>query len=555
MPAPRPDELLVRCDAVSLCYSDVKIVAQGGEHVKIQPRNLENDPITMGHEAAVTVVWVGERLRERFHIGERYIVQADIFVHGKSQAFGYLTPGALTQYQILGRPVLDGDDGCYLIPVQGNTGYAEAALTEPWACVVHAYSLRSRRGVLPGGICLIVGGNETAGFHFGDTFAPGLPARVVAVGLNDELLQALETTGVEVVALPLDATLQERLDTDYEQGFDDIIVCGCMAAGMMENMARRLSTGGVMNVVSAYVPERPVDVDVGSIHYDGWRYVGNPGPDIGASYFWERDTTELKVDGSVWFLGAGGPMGQMHIQRACEMRNGPAVIIATDTDETRNAVLRERFTALAQAHDRTLIVLNPDDFTEEAFTERLCELNSGCGFDDVVVLVPNALLIAQGSAQCAYNGLLNIFAGVARGTMCTLDLRDIYLRNVRWVGSSGSTIQDMKEVLAFAESGELRTANAVAAIGGIEAAYHGLELVRDQQVPGKIVIFPQITNLPLTPREGDAPPEPNKLVDLRNSLPAVAALLEEGRYWTREAEEALLRAKLALPQHQLPTKS
>ncbi len=30
--------------------------------------------------------------------------------------------------------VLNGDHGNYLIPVKPDTGYAEAALTEPWAC-------------------------------------------------------------------------------------------------------------------------------------------------------------------------------------------------------------------------------------------------------------------------------------------------------------------------------------------------------------------------------------------------------------------------------------
>lgn len=51
---------------------------------------------------------------------------------------------------------------------------------------------------------------------------------------------------------------------------------------------------------------------------------------------------------------------------------------------------------------------------------------------------------------------------------------------------------------------------------------------------GKIVIFPHIRDLPLT-----------LLPDLRDKLPSVHAKLKDGRGWTVEAEEELLRLMLA----------
>jgi hypothetical protein len=47
--------------------------------------------------------------------------------------------------------ILHGDHGNYLIPVKPDTGYAESALTEPWACVTAAYELKYRTGLKPGG--------------------------------------------------------------------------------------------------------------------------------------------------------------------------------------------------------------------------------------------------------------------------------------------------------------------------------------------------------------------------------------------------------------------
>jgi hypothetical protein len=51
--------------------------------------------------------------------------------------------------------------------------------------------------------------------------------------------------------------------------------------------------------------------------------------------------------------------------------------------------------------------------------------------------------------------------------------------------------------------------------------------------PGKIVIFPQIRDLPLTP-----------LPDLKHTLPSVFAKLKSGKEWTLEAEEELLSLML-----------
>ena len=95
----------------------------------------------------------------------------------------------------------------------------------------------------------------------------------------------------------------------------------------------------------------------------------------------------------------------------------------------------------------------------------------------------------------------------------------------------------MQETLRVAEAGELLTNNSVAAIGGMNAVYHGLELVKAQGVPGKIVIYQQIADMPII-----------RLHELKDVLPTVAAKLRDGKYWTNEAEEELLRVKLQLPE-------
>ena len=75
----------------------------------------------------------------------------------------------------------------------------------------------------------------------------------------------------------------------------------------------------------------------------------------------------------------------------------------------------------------------------------------------------------------------------------------------------------------------------VAAIAGLEGVADGLRAVADGEFAGKIVIYPQIKPLPVTP-----------LSELAEKLPTVYAKLGEGEIWTNEAEAELLNVMLPL---------
>ena len=154
------------------------------------------------------------------------------------------------------------------------------------------------------------------------------------------------------------------------------------------------------------------------------------------------------------------------------------------------------------------------------------------GFDDIVVLAPVPALISDSSRYLAQEGVMNVFAGVARGTMAEVDLSDVYLKQTRWIGQSGSTIQDLRTMLEQEESGVLSTNRAVAAIGSLDATRDGLKALQDAVFPGKVVIFPHIKDFPLT-----------ALSDLKDKLPTVYAKLENGQ-WSHAAEEEFLRLML-----------
>jgi len=541
MPKYGPDELLVRVDAVGICFSDVKVIRQGNKHPRITGRDLRKDPVILGHEAATTVVGVGEALKAKFHMGERFVVQADVFYGGKSMAYGYVLPGAQTQYGIIGREMIEGDEGCYLLGISDAVGDAEAALTEPWACVVASYRIIHRPAIKPDGVAWFIGTSEAEFDAY--TIRLGVdrglhPRTVFATDLRGGILSLLEeradSFGFEFVqANGFNSLDIERLVGNYT-GFDDIIVLGA-DADVIEKAAPFLAKHGIMNILGKTPLSRPVNIDVGRVHYDGHSYVGTSGTDVAASYGLSRVPSELLSEGTAWFIGAGGPMGQMHVQRAIQLEDGPKRILATDIDAERLNSVKERYISIAERRGVELQVVNPEEMTSEAFDRLLKEFTGGRGFDDIVVLAPVPALIQGAIPHLAECGLMNIFAGLARGTIASLDVSGVYDRHIRFVGSSGSRITDMQDTIKATEKGEISPNTSVSAVGGIDASWEGMRAVQEGRFPGKIVIYPQIRGLELTP-----------LPKLKARLPNVHGKLTDGMFWNREAEDELIRTMVKI---------
>jgi threonine dehydrogenase-like Zn-dependent dehydrogenase len=546
MPQYGPDELLVRHDAVGLCFSDVKVVRAGESHPRIY-RDMRAAPVVLGHEVALTVVGVGENLRDQYRVGDRFIVQPDIYIGGVSYAYGYEIQGGLSQYGVIDQRVLNGDAGNYLLPVQPGTGYAESALTEPWACVVAAYRLTYRTGLKPGGTTWIIGVHPS--LHGGEvgrevyTISAGFdgtshPSRLlltdVPLNFANWLRARADALGVEVVEMDdVTAPLPSPTKGGAGGGVDDIVLLGA-DPDLVEAVSPRLARFGVLAIIADRPLSRKVNVDVGRVHYNRWLYVGGPGPDIARAYSDLPVCSALKPGGRAWFVGAGGPMGRMHVQRAIEAPDGPKTIFCTALSDRRLRVVESVYRPDAEARSIAFTCVSRAD---EAAYRRTLEAVGAQGFDDIVVLAPDAGAVAEAAEYVAPAGVINVFAGLARGTMAPLDLSDVYLNGVRIIGHSGSTPDDMRLTLYQVESGRLAPNRLVAAVGSLDAARDGLRAVRDAVFPGKVVIFPHIEDLPLT-----------SPADLKDRLPSVYARLKDGREWTLEAEKEFLRGRTVVTQ-------
>jgi threonine dehydrogenase-like Zn-dependent dehydrogenase len=523
VPAPSKDQLLVRVDAVGLCFSDVKLIRLGGEHPKLYGQDLATHPTRLGHETAVTVVAVGSDLAGRFHPGQRLAIQPDIYANGRSTAYGYTIPGGLIGYHVLGPEVLAADDGAYVTDIGERLGYAETALTEPWACVEAAYTQRRRLTPAAGGRAWVVGRpDDDRTYDFGSALAAA--REIVLSGLRDDVAAAVRSSAPKAAISVVDEAL-------VRGPFDDIVVLGPRSAALVSRASDALAFRGLLNLVGDAPLDAPVDIDIGRIHYHYTAYVGTRGPDVSASYGEARNRAELRSGGVALFVGAAGPMGQMHLERALKMPNGPATLIAVDLDKERLAMARSRLEPIAAALGRRLVVTTIA--SEEDLAMLVARETKGRGADDVIVTAPTAAAVTQAARVMAGDAMLVLFAGLPVGTRATLDISRVYLHGAQYTGTSGSRIADQALVVRKTIAGQLSPARAVAAVGGIEAAADGLRALVEGRFAGKIVIFPQLRGLPLT-----------SLEDLAASDPELAAALGPSGTWTSAAEAVLFEKHL-----------
>jgi hypothetical protein len=131
--------------------------------------------------------------------------------------------------------------------------------------------------------------------------------------------------------------------------------------------------------------------------------------------------------------------------------------------------------------------------------------------------------------------MLVFFAGVPNGTMAPMNLSAVYLDNAQYTGTSGLTIHDQQQVVDLATQGALSPGSIVGAVGGMNAAKDGLQALVDATYSGKVLVFPQIHDFPLT-----------GLDELADTLPDVAAKLGPGNTWNSEAEKAFFDSQLGV---------
>ncbi len=518
---PNDHQILCKVVVVGLCFSDLKLLKQFSGHVRksevvggIEPLVLEQYPAYVpgelptvpGHEPVVEILEVGSKVTH-FKPGERYMIQADwrwIATTNSNGAFGYNFEGALQEYVLLDERIVISPEGTsMLLSAPASQRAASAfALAEPWACGEDAYQEVQRQTLKAGGRLLIVScspGCKSDAHAFLD--ANDLSAETVRV--------ALPSSGCKCKGA------LNSLDDVADNSFDDILYMGSDADVLEAIFAK--GTKGALFILCQCGGTfgRPVMTPVGGVHYRGFRIVGTVGSDPAAAVAAIPERCELRKGDKVNVIGAAGPMGVTHVIR--DLCVGDDVTVyAADLNDERLVALAKIAEPTAAANGTTYIGYNPKNTQPDV------------AFDMQVVMAPVPALVAAAVTGCAPRGIIDIFAGIPADQSGEIDLDTYCANQLYFIGTSGSTMDDIEIVLNHVAAGRINTNVSVAAIAGLDDAVLGIRKVEKQEVPGKIMVYPGCKGLKLT-----------LLSDLADTLPTVAAQLVDG-VWTKEAEEALL---------------
>jgi len=521
---PGRHQILCRVEAVGLCFSDLKLLKQFSSHVRkseiVSGIDLEilkeipsyvpgEAPTIPGHETVVRIEAVGPAV-ENFKPGERFLVQTDyrwIRTATSNAAFGYNFEGALAEYVLMDERIITTPQGdSMLLPVGEELSGSAVALVEPWACVEDAYVSAERMSLKTDGHMLIVADTEVTEDTFQNLFSRyGRPNQIT--WLSEAPIPA---------ELELMADRATSISALADAGYDDIIYFGSDAK-VVEALFAKIALNGLLNIVLCGGKfGREVVTTVGRVHYGGIRIVGTTGSDPAESMKVIPDTDEIRPGDKINIVGAGGPMGMMHVIRnICHGVEGVSVF-ASDVDDNRLAALTRIAGPLAEKHAIVYKAYNPiSDMIAEAF-------------DYTALMAPIPALVAASVPNAAELGLINIFAGIPASVTAEIDLDAYIKKQLYFIGTSGSTLEDMKRMLEKAESGRLDTNLSVAAVCGLAGATNGIRAVEDRSIAGKIVVYPACKDLPLVPLE-----------KMSKKMPEVAGCLNKG-LWTREAEQKLL---------------
>jgi len=200
----------------------------------------------------------------------------------------------------------------------------------------------------------------------------------------------------------------------------------------------------------------------------------------------------IKKGGKVAILAGCGPMGLVAIDIALHGNVKPEMVVVTDVDKERLERAASIYSVEDAAKNGIKLV-----FTDTCSKEELIEISGGSGYDDVFVYAPVPAVVELGDAILGFDGSLNFFAGpLDKNFSANFNFYNVHYAQHHVTGTSGSTPEDMKDIVELISKKRLDPSVMITHIGGIDAAID--TTVNLPQIPGgKKLIYTHI-ELPLT---------------------------------------------------------
>ena len=310
-PRPSPRQMLARVDAAGICTSLIKLVEQGPDHKQLYGWDLERFPLILGDEGSVTLVEVGQELKDRYHPGERHVIQPAVdhppINHPERYrdggrgvvkvAVGYTLPGHLAEYVLVTEETVAA--GCLLPVRDAGFPFAHAAMSEPLSCCVsaqdhHVHLVQETplgprqviKGLKPGGVTVVIGAGAMGRMHV-DLALSYRPRAMVVADLVEARLELVRTllgpraskAGIDLqVVNPGTTDLNKLVNqlTNYSGADDVIVAVGSKKA--IESAQSLVGRGAVLDLFGGLRKgEDVIGLDTGIVHYKEINVTGSSG--------------------------------------------------------------------------------------------------------------------------------------------------------------------------------------------------------------------------------------------------------------------------------------
>ncbi len=191
----------------------------------------------------------------------------------------------------------------------------------------------------------------------------------------------------------------------------------------------------------------------------------------------------MLAGGTTVVIGAG-PMGLMNAEMA--LRFKPKNLLVCDKIADRLERAQRTLGEKAGKAGVRLITVDPDQLKTT-----LHEVSGGAMADDIVLAVGIQPVQQQAIELLGKGGVANLFGGLPKGQhMLSVSGLAIHYDEIKLVGSSGGHPSDLAATLDAIARNEIDPGNYVFAIGGLEHGPEALRMIKENQVEGKVILYP-----------------------------------------------------------------
>jgi len=261
IPEVGPGEILARVRAATTCGTDLKIYKRGyvGGIIKY--------PQPFGHEWAGDVVKVGEGVQGieegmRIRAGNSTpcykcpMCQKGLYNLCENRTWLW---GSYAEYVKVPAPIVKHN--LHIIPP--NLSYAEAAITEPLACVLHG---ALKAGIKLGDTVVVIGAGPIGILH--TQLAKRMGAKKVIIGdLVEERLKIAEKLGADVTINVSEEDITSRVKEETGGLGADVVIEAVGLPTTWQKALELVAKGGTVLEFGGCPPGTKIEVDTELLHY------------------------------------------------------------------------------------------------------------------------------------------------------------------------------------------------------------------------------------------------------------------------------------------------